>query len=518
MATVVCRYIGKPVITEDLLYPIEIQNTVEDPLAAATVAVKSELQERVFTERGLLQQSRPPHSLMEGEDQGKEAGGRHSKNGLSVKDEVDVKEELLEGEMFESVDSKENVIFDEVKEEEEEDFDSAEYDEEGDVEMSGREMRPHFPPPTSANPLLPTMTVGADAQVLLQDQTTTDTDQLPSEEDESSPTPPRLPSRKRSAKPSRGAPKTTKKKRKGPCVLLTDDQEQDLADWLEFEAPFIYNKSLKEHADRNKVNKAFEEKAASLDPPITGTQLATWFDSVRTRFGKISNPPENSGQGASKRLTVREEWIRAIFSFLRPHIIRQRRTKTFDLEPVVNVSPGEASQEGGGRSATPLVPTSTPTPDSVPTLQQARATSAKTKSEHRAALLEEIVEQGTSFKDMVPSTLAPTPAAQESPALSYWKDVFNPIAHDCVEIGERFRSDLLVEIATLIRRWKRLAATGVKAAPPEFMINMIASVDEARKPPPRPPSPPPVLNLLYQDRDRGWQGDLMRSSRPTASL
>lgn len=88
----------------------------------------------------------------------------------------------------------------------------------------------------------------------------------------------------------------------------------------------------------------------------------------------------------------------------------------------------------------------------------------------------------TSFKAMVSSALASTPVTQDPPALSYWKDVFNPIANDCVAIGERFRSDLLVEIAALIRRWKRLAATGVEAAPPEFMVNMIASVDEARKP------------------------------------
>ncbi|MPC54133.1 hypothetical protein E2C01_048040 [Portunus trituberculatus] len=39
-------------------------------------------------------------------------------------------------------------------------------------------------------------------------------------------------------------------------------------------------------------------------------------------------------------------------------------------------------------------------------------------------------------------------------------------------LGERFRSDVLVEIATLIR-WKKLTATGVKAAPPEFMVNTI---------------------------------------------
>ena len=83
--------------------------------------------------------------------------------------------------------------------------------------------------------IISTVGLGDDGQVL-EDQTTTDTDQHPSEEDEASPTPPRLPSRKRSTKPSKRDPKTTNKKRKGPCVLLTDDPERDLAEWLEFEA------------------------------------------------------------------------------------------------------------------------------------------------------------------------------------------------------------------------------------------------------------------------------------------
>lgn len=69
---------------------------------------------------------------------------------------------------------------------------------------------------------------------------------------------------------------------------------------------------------------------------------------------------------------------------------------------------------------------------------------------------------------MVSSALASTHVKEDPPALQYWKEVLNPIANDCVAIGERYRSDLLAEIAALITRWKRLAATGVEAAPPEF--------------------------------------------------
>lgn len=97
---------------------------------------------------------------------------------------------------------------------------------------------------------------------------------------------------------------------------------------------------------------------------------------------------------------------------------------------------------------------------------------------------------------MVSSALASTHVKEDPPALQYWKEVLNPIANDCVAIGERYRSDLLAEIAALITRWKRLAATGVEAAPPEFMVNMIASVGGARQPPTAPPIQQPAMEAV----------------------
>ena len=144
---------------------------------------------------------------------------------------------------------------------------------------------------------------------------------VPPQESQSLPLPPRK--RKAAKKPCC---------KKGPYVLLTQDQERDLAEWLEMEVPFVYNKGMKAHSDRHKVTRAFEEKAAQLEPPITGTQLATWYDSIRTRYGRITNPEEKSGQGAPKALTLREQWIKETFSFLRCHIIRQRKTKVLGME------------------------------------------------------------------------------------------------------------------------------------------------------------------------------------------
>lgn len=177
---------------------------------------------------------------------------------------------------------------------------------------------------------VPTINLGDDAELLTQQYQTTDTDQPVTEDDDETQEVTRLPTRKRSTKHK--APKSTQKRRKSAAVLLTNEQERDLAEWLELEVPFIYNKAHKDHVDKIKVNRAWEEKAASLDPPITGNQLSTWYDSVRTRFTKITKPTDKSGQGAQKLLTMREQWITQVFSFLKPHIIRQRRTNTLGLQ------------------------------------------------------------------------------------------------------------------------------------------------------------------------------------------
>lgn len=171
-----------------------------------------------------------------------------------------------------------------------------------------------------------------DAEVCTQQELSTDTDPQGSDDEvQDSQDVDRLPTRKRPIKNRH--PKTTQKRRKAAAVILTQEQERDLAEWLEHEVPFIYMKSHKDHVDKLKVNRAWEEKGASLHPPLSGTQLSTWYDSVRTRFSKATKPNEKSGQGAScKLLTMREKWITQVFAFLTPHIIRHRRTNTLGLQ------------------------------------------------------------------------------------------------------------------------------------------------------------------------------------------
>ena len=73
--------------------------------------------------------------------------------------------------------------------------------------------------------------------------------------------------------------------KKNPSVLLDEETERMLGEWLEEEAAFIYNKGLTEYKDKAKVCRAFDEKAKTLNPTISGQALRTWFYSLRSRFG-----------------------------------------------------------------------------------------------------------------------------------------------------------------------------------------------------------------------------------------
>ena len=115
-------------------------------------------------------------------------------------------------------------------------------------------------------------------------------------------------------------------------IILSDEVERRLGEWLEFEASFIYNKKDSRHVNKPLVTKTWEDKAKTLDPPLTSEELQRWFQSVRTKFGKLTGGPK-SGSGA-QNLTSREKWVLNTFTFLKPHISRQRKTTSYGLPPV----------------------------------------------------------------------------------------------------------------------------------------------------------------------------------------
>ncbi|XP_064114875.1 uncharacterized protein LOC135221057 [Macrobrachium nipponense] len=83
-------------------------------------------------------------------------------------------------------------------------------------------------------------------------------------------------------------------RKKNLCVILSDENERLVGEWLEHEAQFIYSKGMAVYKDKAKVCNAFDDKDKSLRPPVTGNELRTWFTSLRSRFGCLT--AEKSGQ------------------------------------------------------------------------------------------------------------------------------------------------------------------------------------------------------------------------------
>ena len=52
---------------------------------------------------------------------------------------------------------------------------------------------------------------------------------------------------------------------------------------------------------------------------FTAAGMKTWFDSLRTKYGKLS--AVKSGDGA-RELTFRDKWVLDKFAFLKRHIVR----------------------------------------------------------------------------------------------------------------------------------------------------------------------------------------------------
>ena len=91
----------------------------------------------------------------------------------------------------------------------------------------------------------------------------------------------------------------------------------ELADWLK-ENPMLYTKSMKEYKDMAKKTDLWNSKAAELDLE-SESMLKTWYESVRTKVGKLSDKKSGS---ATKDMTDRDTFLMQNFGFLASHIER----------------------------------------------------------------------------------------------------------------------------------------------------------------------------------------------------
>lgn len=113
-----------------------------------------------------------------------------------------------------------------------------------------------------------------------------------------------------------------KKKKKNPPLMLTPEQENDVAEWLKANE-FLYNMKLLKFHKPELRERAYEEKAKELGIPDK-KQLKTWVKSMRDRVGKIENMPSGSG---AESLSERDQWIWDSFGHLTKHIRRTQEGK-----------------------------------------------------------------------------------------------------------------------------------------------------------------------------------------------
>jgi hypothetical protein len=109
------------------------------------------------------------------------------------------------------------------------------------------------------------------------------------------------------------------KRKKSKALLLTEEQEVDIGEWLR-NHPELYSKALKSYKDVGKKTKLWDDKARDIGLE-SGVLLKTWYESIRTKVGKMTK--EKSGS-ATKDVTDREVFIRTNFGFLGDHISRIR--------------------------------------------------------------------------------------------------------------------------------------------------------------------------------------------------
>ena len=114
-------------------------------------------------------------------------------------------------------------------------------------------------------------------------------------------------------------PMNKKKQKRSNPVMLTDEQQVDMGEWLRLN-PYLYTKSMKDYKNSQKKLRLWEEKTAEMGLDSVAS-LKTWYESIRTKVGKVSTKKSGS---ASKDRTDRDEFIMSNFGFLSTHISRVR--------------------------------------------------------------------------------------------------------------------------------------------------------------------------------------------------
>ena len=119
--------------------------------------------------------------------------------------------------------------------------------------------------------------------------------------------------------------------KKAEPVKLGDKEEIEVCDWLQTQ-PMYFNKKDKDYYNRSKKIAVWGEKAAEYG--LNYEQLNRWYQSTRSRLGKLDINKIPSGAPAPEDWTPRDQDIWKRLGFLRPYIFhRTVREKSVSHKP-----------------------------------------------------------------------------------------------------------------------------------------------------------------------------------------
>ena len=121
-------------------------------------------------------------------------------------------------------------------------------------------------------------------------------------------------------------------KRARVCATFTDSQENAIVEFVK-EHPELYDKEHGRFHDRHRKEALWAEISAELK--LQPFDVRMWFESQRTRYGKLSKL--QSGQ-APREMTKRQSRVYQQMGFLKTHIRRKgaNRSSGFEASPNTN--------------------------------------------------------------------------------------------------------------------------------------------------------------------------------------
>ena len=240
-------------------------------------------------------------------------------------------------------------------------------------------------------------------------------------------------------------------KRQRVHTSYSEEQKDDIIEFLKSN-PYIYEKRLPGFKNTQMKDEARRAQAEKMG--TTAKELQVYYNSTRTKLGRLKQLAKKSGQGADT-FTPTEQWIWDKWQFLAPHISEVQRRDVVSLRAKVNPASTVPSSQAASSGPEPEPePESEPAPtESIPaviatpsTSQQPRRTPTPRDPANSAVigtLLQEFIHSrqvssapASYFSMYVERTLKDLPGHYRREA----EVRIQQVLHDVEEKAERERS------------------------------------------------------------------------------